>query len=100
MADKKGEKQIKRIPVFKSQEEEAEFWDMHSPLDYSDEIQEVQAEVAKPLKHMQVMSVRVDEALVEQMKQVALKKHIGITTLARMYIAEGLEKETRTRKTG
>jgi hypothetical protein len=100
MADKKREIQIKRIPKFKSQEEEASFWDTHSPLDYPDDIKEVQAEVAKPLKHMQVMSVRVDDALIKHMQQVAAKKHIGITTLARMYIAEGLERESSARKTG
>jgi len=32
---------MKRLPKFKSEEEEACFWDTHSPLDYPDEFTEV-----------------------------------------------------------
>lgn len=32
---------MKKLPKFKSEEEEARFWDTHSPLDYPNEFTEV-----------------------------------------------------------
>ena len=32
---------MKKLPKFKSEEEEVRFWDTHSPLDYPDEFTEV-----------------------------------------------------------
>lgn len=32
---------MKKIPKFKSEEEEARFWDTHSPLDYPDEFVDI-----------------------------------------------------------
>ncbi len=32
---------MKKLPKFKSEEEEARFWDTHSPLDYPGEFREV-----------------------------------------------------------
>lgn len=87
-----------KIPEFKSVEEEAKFWDTHSPLEFSTDFKEVKVEVTKPLIQMQVVSVRLDQDLIEQMKKIASKKHIGMTTLARMLIAEGIEKEISTKK--
>lgn len=37
---------VKKIPKFKSEKEEAKFWDSHSPLDYSDEF----VDVEKPME--------------------------------------------------
>jgi hypothetical protein len=41
-----------RIPEFKSYAEEAEWWDTHSVVDYLDEFEPVELEVAKPLIHI------------------------------------------------
>ncbi len=82
-----------KIPKFKSLEEEAKFWDTHSPLDFPDEWKDIEVEVKKPLTIMHVVSVRLDQLLIDQMKKIASRKHIGMTTLARMLIAEGVEKE-------
>jgi hypothetical protein len=97
-----AEKDIKEnkpeMPRFKSVEEEAKFWDTHSPLDFAGDLKEVKVKVKKPLIQMQVVSVRLDYDLIKQMKKIASRKHIGMTTLARMFIAEGVEKETGTKK--
>lgn len=56
--DKKITLKGKKIPRFKSYEEEANFWDTHSPLDYGT-WKEVKVEFAKPLEH--ILGVRMDE---------------------------------------
>ena len=90
---KKQKKQENRkVPVFKSRKEEARFWDEHSPLDFPDYWEDEEAVVEKPLRHEIVLSVRLDEDTVKKMEELAGRRHIGKSTLARMLIIEGLEK--------
>ncbi|MFA5802095.1 MAG: CopG family antitoxin [Thermoleophilia bacterium] len=81
-----------KVPVFKSRKEEAEFWDTHSPLEFPDYWEDADVEVAKPLRHEVVLSVRLDESTVKLMEELSRRRHIGKSTLARMLIIEGLEK--------
>ncbi|MHB1055990.1 MAG: CopG family antitoxin [Thermoleophilia bacterium] len=94
-SQKKPENQ--QVPVFKSRKEEAEFWDAHSPLDFPDYWEDAAVEVAKPLRHEMVLSVRLDEETVRKMEDLAGQRHIGKSTLARMLIIEGLEKLSKAR---
>lgn len=82
----------KKVPMFASVEEEAKFWDTHSPLDFPDEFRPISIKVARPLQQKRVVSIRLEEETIQKMKNVAKRKHIGTSTLARMLIAEGLEK--------
>lgn len=47
-----------RIPDFNSYEEEAEFWDTHSPEDFPDEFEEVEMTFAHPLEIVRVRDWR------------------------------------------
>ena len=80
------------IPQFKSLEEEAEFWDKHSPLDFPDEWVEVKrVKVARPLGH--ILAVRLDARTVDRLAEVGRAKGLGPSTLARMWLLERLEQE-------
>ena len=83
----------KKIPRFKSSEEEAEFWDSHSPLDYG-EWEEEELEAARSLAH--VLAVRLDGRTVKRLAATARKKGLGASTLARMWLLERLEQEKPT----
>lgn len=85
-------KESHKVPVFKSREEEARFWDEHSPLDFPDYWRDEEVVVEKPLRHEVVLSVRLDEDTVRKMEELAARRHIGKSTLARMLIIEGLER--------
>ncbi len=83
-----------RIPVFASREEEARFWDTHSPLDYPEEFEEVEdLRFARPLNH--VLTIRLDARVSERLAQVGRRKGLGSSTLARMWLLERLEGEER-----
>ena len=83
----------KKIPKFRpASGGEAKFWDTHSPLDFPGEFRPISIKVARPLQQKRIVSVRLDEGTIEKMQKVAKRKHIGTSTLARMLIAEGLEK--------
>lgn len=80
------------FPRFKSREEEAEFWDKHSPLEFEDEWLEVkQVKVARPLSH--ILAVRLDARTIDRLAQVARPKGIGASTLAGMWLLERLEQQ-------
>jgi hypothetical protein len=47
----------RKLPKFKSEEEEARFWDTHSPLDYPDEF----TEVKEPLEFTKLETLAAKE---------------------------------------
>jgi hypothetical protein len=80
-----------RIPRFKNQEEEAEFWATHSTTEFEDEFEEVQVKVARPLGH--ILAVRLDARTIDRLAEVGRAKGLGPSTLARMWLLERLEQE-------
>jgi hypothetical protein len=84
----------KKIPKFKSRDEEADFWDTHSPLDYG-EWKEVKIKVAQPLVH--ILGVRLEAKTITQLGEIGRKKGLGASTLARMWLLERLDQENTKR---
>ena len=80
-----------KIPRFKSREEEAEFWDTHSPLDYGEWKEVKQFKVVRPLAH--ILGVRLDAKTITKLGAIGRKKGVGASTLARMWLLERLEEE-------
>lgn len=85
--DKKVTLKGKKIPKFKSYDEEANFWDIHSPLDYGT-WKEVKLEVTRPLEH--ILGVRLDAKTIDQICLLSNDMGIGPSTLVRMWIVEKL----------
>ena len=78
-----------KIPKFKSYKEEAGWWDTHDITEIEG-LEPVEEEVfIKPKK--QVVSIRLEGRLVEQLKRIAQEKGIGHTTLVRMWVIEKLK---------
>jgi hypothetical protein len=80
-----------KIPRFKSREEEADFWDTHSPLEYGEWKEVKRFSVARPLVH--ILGVRLDAKTIQRLAAVGRKKGLGPSTLARMWLLERLERE-------
>ena len=78
------------LPEFANEQEAAAFWDDHSPLDFPDEFQPVDIEVARPLIK-RGLTVKLDHDTIEQLTAIAREQGIGPSTLARMWILEGLK---------
>ena len=90
---KKGKEYMKkrtksRIPEFKTLEEEASFWDTHSFTDFEDELEDVDivVELGKPRKETLVLRLQKD--LKDKLKQIADKKGVNVSTLARIWLSE------------
>jgi len=79
----------RQLPRFSSPREAAAFWDDHSPLDYPEEFQQEDVEVARPLVK-RGLTVKLDHDTIEQLTTIAHERGIGPSTLVRMWILEQL----------
>ena len=80
------------IPKFKDAAEMGEFWDTHSPVDFPEHFQEVEARFSRPLIK-RGLTVKLDEDTLKQLSETAKEKGIGPSTLVRMWILEHLKKQ-------
>lgn len=91
---KKGKSSMNRpkpIKPFKTLDEEADFWDTHdtSPLFGNPKFPLMDLPLLEPEKE-EVLSIRVQRFVKEQLTKIARSRGIGPTTLARMWILERL----------
>jgi predicted DNA binding CopG/RHH family protein len=79
-------------PRFKSIQDEAEFWDHHSLLDYDFRPAKVQF---SPKLRKRLISIRIHESLLEEAKLLAAKKHIPYQTLIHLLLEQKIKEESR-----
>ena len=91
MAQQKSEES--RVPLFSNEQQAAEFWDSHSPLDFPEEFHEVQG-AFEPPRLKRGLTIRLDPDTVDQLRIIAKQRGIGPSTLARMWILEHLQHES------
>ena len=81
----------KRIPKFKSLEEERKFWDTHPIDEYLDDLKPAKVQFTKPRKRL--ISLRLDTDQVESLKKLADRQGLGYLTLIRLWINQHLLKQ-------
>ena len=86
----------KKIPLFKNEEQEREFWSKNSPLDYMD-INAVEQGIFPNLKPtMKSISIRLPEHMLEQLKILAHKRDIPYQSLVKLFLGREILMERRT----
>lgn len=81
-----------RLPVFTTEQQEAEFWDTHDSTEFLDETEVVETHFADARPPKKQISIRLEPSTIEQIKKVARVKGIGYQTLIRMWVVEQLQK--------
>lgn len=83
----------KRIPKFRNEDEEREFWASHDSTDYIDwsEAKEVIMPNLKPT--LKTISIRLPEIMIEELKLLANKRDVPYQSLMKMFLAERVEQE-------
>ena len=89
----------RRIPEFKTLEEEAAWFDTHDVGEYWGDFSPVSITLAPGALSESAMSVRLPQATLARLRQRAARKGVGHTTLVRMWIIERLEEEERSEAT-
>jgi predicted transcriptional regulator len=86
----------KPIPTFRSEEEEAEYWDKHSLLEHFDESDFEPLQV-KAIKDRPI-TIRLDSESRQQLNEIAKAYRVGPSTLARAIIGGVLERWKQNRQ--
>jgi predicted DNA binding CopG/RHH family protein len=85
----------KQIPVFKTEDEERDFWAKNSPLDYMDTASAKRVSMPNLKPTMKSISIRVPEALIDELKVLAHKRDVPYQSLAKIYLAREVAMERR-----
>lgn len=100
MTDERGMKEINswdEVPQFKSEKEEQEWWDEHTIgeklLDTFEPVKDGKLPMPRPRKTP--VSVRFDDDLINRLRILAERKHIGYQSLLRRFVAERLYEEEK-----
>ena len=83
----------KKIPKFKNEDEEREFWATHSPLDYFDTGDIKKASFPKLKPSLKSISIRLPEDMLAELKILANKKDVPYQSLAKVYLARQIALE-------
>jgi predicted DNA binding CopG/RHH family protein len=86
-------KKNNRIPKFKSEDEEREFWATHSPLDYFDSSSIKSASFPDLKPYLKSISIRVPSDMLAELKTLANKKDVPCQSLAKVYLARQIALE-------
>jgi predicted DNA binding CopG/RHH family protein len=88
-------KKLKKIPIFKNEDEEREFWDTHDSTEYVDwsKAKNVIFPNLKPTARS--ISIRIPEYIINQVKVEANKLDIPYQALMKQYIAQGVKKSNQ-----
>ena len=83
-----------KIPKFKTYEEEAHFWDIHNVTEFKDETEDVGIvfELDKPRD--ETLIVRLQKDFKERLEKTARSRGLNVSTLARMWLMEKLQKSS------
>jgi len=84
---------LKRIPKFRNEDEEMEFWATHDSTDYINwsEAKEIIMPNLKP--SLKTISIRLPEIMIAELKLIANKRDVPYQSLMKMFLAERVEQE-------
>ncbi len=86
---------LKKIPRFKSERDELEFWSTHDSADYVDYSKTKRVLFPNLKPSTRTISIRLPESLVEHLKVLANKRDIPYQSLLKMFLIEKVEEEFR-----
>jgi len=86
----------KKIPKFRSENEERKFWSSHDSTRFLnwDKARKVTLPNLKP--SVKTISLRIPESMLEELKLLANKRDVPYQSLLKIFLAERIEKELRS----
>lgn len=91
----------KKIPEFRTEEEEVRFWDEHDSMEFIEELEPVEIELSPELEDKilskrelkKPITLRLKPSQIEAVKKIAVKKGLPYQTLIGMWITEKIQTE-------
>ena len=88
-------KPLKPIPKFDNEVQEKEFWSAHDSTGYVDWSKAQRVTFGRLKPSTQTISIRVPEALLEDLKRLANKRDVPYQSLLKIFLAERVAQELR-----
>jgi len=82
-----------KLPKFKNESEEREFWETHSISDYADELEESDDTFKRP--GLIPVSLKFDPLVLKKLKLMARKRGISYNAYIRYLLSKDVEKEIK-----
>lgn len=98
MSPRKKAASPKRIPRFRSEDAEREFWAEHDVVDYFDWDQAVPGSFPALKPSTTTISLRLPEPLLEELKTLANERDVPYQSLLKVFLAERVARERSARR--
>jgi len=85
----------KRIPKFRNEDAERDFWASHDSTEYIDWSEAKNVTMPKLKPTLKTISIRLPEIMIEELKLVANKRDVPYQSLMKIFLAERVEQELR-----
>ncbi|MBI2443335.1 MAG: BrnA antitoxin family protein [Candidatus Levybacteria bacterium] len=83
-----------KIPRFKNEDEEREFWSTHSPLDFLDDLRPVKFDFSELKPSTKTISLRLPQSMIDELKKLANKRDVPYQSLLKIFLGEKIKEET------
>ena len=86
----------KKIPKFKSEEEEQKFWSSADSTEYINWKEAKKIVLSKLRPSVKTISLRLPELMLEELKLLANKRDVPYQSLLKIFLAERIEQELKS----
>lgn len=84
---------MKKIPKFKNEEEERDFWQTHDSTEYVDWKKARRLTLANLKPSVKTISLRLPESMLEELKLLANKRDVPYQSLAKVFLSDRINEE-------
>jgi len=86
---------MKKLPKFKNEDAEREFWATHDSTQYVDWKRMKRVVLPKLKPSLRTISLRLPEAMLEELKLLANKKDVPYQSLLKVFLSEKIRQELK-----
>ncbi|MCX5826775.1 MAG: BrnA antitoxin family protein [Deltaproteobacteria bacterium] len=86
---------MKKVPIFKSETEERDFWASADSTDYVDWSKAKRVVLSNLKPSLKTISLRLPEIMLEELKLLANKRDVPYQSLIKIFLSERLSKEIK-----
>ncbi len=83
----------KKIPEFRNEDEEREFWGAHDSTEYVDWKKAKRMVMPELRPSLKTISLRLPESMLEEIKLLAHKKDVPYQSLLKIFLSEKIKEE-------
>ena len=86
----------KKIPKFRSEDEERKFWATHDSTEYVDWKKAKRVVLPELKPSLKTISLRLPQSMLEELKLLAHKRDVPYQSLLKIFLSERIREELKT----